>query len=202
MADLDIPVGYGHMQFSMVHATIAHTAICTLGFEILTPPWTQANNDLALADFRASISPLHDAEVTYARLVTLVGNDGPLLRFDSAGTTGGARTTQVITSPNVSYLMRKNTTFAGRRYRGRMYIPFVATNGLTQTGQLTSAELTLLTTAAAALKAALVETANNIASLRVLHSSSPLSVTPAPTPISTLSAESFVATQRRRLERS
>jgi hypothetical protein len=201
MADLEIPDGFGLWNLELTHATIAHKAIVTLGFEEEVI-YTDADNTNALAAFAAALGPLHDTEVTYSRLVTLVGVGGQLARFESTGTTTGLRTAQTIYPPNVSYLIRKPTPLAGRRYRGRMYIPFVASNDGSQTGQLTGGALTLLSTAAAALRTNLVTTPAYALSLRLLHATSPLSATPPPTTIPALVASGVVATQRRRLERT
>jgi hypothetical protein len=202
MADLQIPVGYGLWQFSMTHATIAHTAISTFGFKVATPPYTQAQLASALSAFATAVRPIHDAEVTYSKAVALVGNDGPALRYEAAGVVAGSRTTGAIAPPNVTYLLKKTTAFAGRRYRGRTYLPFVQSLGIQQTGQLTSTEQTMFVTLAAALFTALVAAGPNASELSILHAESPLSDLPAPTPVLALSASSIIATQRRRLERT
>lgn len=200
MADLVIPTGYGQWTFYMQHTGIQHTAVCTLGFEVATPPYTVTHCANALAAWATSWAPIHDAEVVYARCVALIGNDGPPLRFEAVGTTTGSRTSVTISPPNVTYLCRKVTSFAGRRYRGRIYVPYVANAGVTQTGQLLSTEQTILAARVAAAGTNLVAAGPNAASFRLLHASSPLSATPTPTAC-VLQADDFVATQRRRLER-
>jgi len=202
MADLVIPVGFGLWQFSMTHATIAHTAISGMGFSVATPPYTQANLNAALAAWATAVGPLHDAEVTYAKAVALIGNDGPAIRFESAGVATGGRAVVTISPPNVTYLVKKSTAFAGRRYRGRLYLPFVNSAGVTQTGQLSGAELTILSARATAISANLLGAGTGAGGLYLLHSESPLSELPLPTAIVNLTAETTVATQRRRLERS
>ena len=201
MADLDIPTGYGLWQFYMTHVGIGHTAIVTLGFKVATPPYTEVQGGNALAAFATAMAPLHDAEIVYARLVTLIGNDGPLIRFEAGGSTPGSRGAQIINPPNVTYLIRKRTSLAGRRYRGRMYVPFVSTTDSTQTGALTGTASTLLSARASALTTGLIAAGPNASEFDVLHATSPLSVTPPPTTC-TLLSENFVATQRRRLVRS
>ena len=202
MADLIVPVGYGLWQFSQTHATIAHVSVTTWGFKVATPPYTQAQLASALAAYAAAVRPLHDAEVTYNKAVALIGNDGPAIRYEATGVVAGSRTSQTILPPNDTYLIKKTTSFAGRRYRGRAYIPYVASLGVTQTGSLQSAEQTILNATAAALFSTLVGGGPNASELSILHSESPLSGLPAPTPVISLLAESVIATQRRRLERS
>jgi len=201
MSELVIPPGFGLWTFYMQHAGISHTALVTLGFSVAAPPYTQSNNDASLVAYGTSMAALWDSEVTVTRLTTLIGNDGPALRFESSGAIAGSRTTQSITPPQTTYLIRKTTGFAGRRFRGRMYIPFVAELGTQQTGQLETAELTILTARASALFTALVGGSTGSGGLYLLHSESSLSATPDPTPITALAAQNFVATQRRRLRR-
>lgn len=202
MADLVIPTGYGLWTFELQHAGIQHTALVTLGFKVATPPYTQAQCANALAQFATSMAALHDNEVTYARCIALIGNDGPLIRFEASGTTTGSRAAVTILPPNVSYLLRKTTGFSGRRYRGRMFIPFVAQGGgvVGQNGQLAAGELAALNARGVALLANLVAAGPNASELSLLHAVG-LTATPSPTPITTLAGDDFVATQRRRLAR-
>lgn len=200
MADLEIPVGYGLWLFYFQHTGIQHTAVSSVGFEVATPPYTQSQLQSALSGWRTALQPLYDNEVKFARAVALIGNDGPAIRYEATGTTLGTRTASQVAPPNVTYLIRKTTQFAGRRYRGRMYLPYVYNAGIQQTGELTSTEQTALSTAVTALSTQLIAAGPNAASFRLLHASSPKSATPAPTTC-TLFADDFVATQRRRLER-
>jgi hypothetical protein len=202
MADLVVPVGYGLWQFTLTHATIAHKSVVTIGFKVATPPYTQGQSDAALAAFALAVKTIHDAEVTYSRLVTLIGNDGPALRYESAGAVVGTRGSVTIFPPNVTYLIKKTTAFAGRRYRGRLYLPYVSVTGAGQTGQLSGAEVTLLIAVANGLTSGLVAAGPNASELSILHAESPLSALPAPTTVELFLAETTVATQRRRLERS
>jgi hypothetical protein len=101
----------------------------------------------------------------------------------------------------VTYLVRKVSQFAGRQYRGRLYLPYVNSVGITQTGQLQPTELTSLTTATAAITSNLVGATPNVSDLVILHADPLSGPVPPPTTVSALAATGFVATQRRRLER-
>lgn len=201
MADLNIPQGYGLWAFTVRSTASSHDCIVTLGFQV-DSSYTQAHMDGALTAFANSVRPLHDSSISYPRATALLGNDGPALRFETTGTIVGSRTVAAHESPQISYLVKKTTGFAGRAYRGRMYIPFPADTGVQESGALTSGELTLLTTAAAALETNMVVPANTGAvDLRLLHADTPSGPGAAPTFITSLAASGFVATQRRRLER-
>lgn len=186
----------------MVHAGIAHVAVSTMGFKVATPPYTQAQLASALSAWATALQPLHDTEITYSKAVALIGNDGPAIRYEALGSVQGSRGAQILIPPNNTYLMKKTTAFAGRRYRGRVYVPFVSSTDVTQTGQLTGTALTLWAARVAAIFSTLPAAGPNASELSILHSESPLSALPAPTPIVALLAEGTTATQRRRLERS
>lgn len=209
MAEVQIPVGYVQLIWSLVHTGIQHTALVTIGGKVESPPFTLANTTSCRSEFNTAYAPVHDNEVVYARCVALVGNDGPLLRYESNGTGAGTRAAQVVIPPNVSYLVKKTTAFSGRQYRGRMYLPYVSTNDVDQTGKLTTAATTLLNTANTNLLTNLVTVAGcNLSEVSLLHADrldangDPIpGSAPLPTPISSLAVGTFVATQRRRLKR-
>jgi len=202
MAATEIPVGYGQWVFETQHAGIQHTAITVLGFKVATPPYTQGQCTAAGSAWATAMAPLWDAEVSMARVIANIGNDGPPIRFESIISVAGSRASQVVLPPNLTYLVRKTTAFGGRRYRGRMYIPFVsnADLGNIQTGQLASGAVTLLQARATAVQSGLVAAGPNASELSLLHASG-LSTLPSPTTVATLAADDFVATQRRRLVR-
>lgn len=197
MAAIVIPPGFAHLTLFLVSTENPHTCAITDGFEVLAPPFTQANTDALFTDLANALHPLYDGAWTLGPLQLLVGNDGPLIRLEHTGTSGGTRSTQVEPPPQVTYLIKKQTGFSGRQFRGRSYWPFGGNQtALSQSGVLTSAENTLLATAAAAWHTALNKTADNTASQVLLHST-----TTAPTPVTAFTPERIVATQRRRLER-
>lgn len=202
MANVTIPPGYGQWTFETQHVGIQHTAVTTLGFKVATPPYTQAQCTSAGNAWVAAMTLLWDAEVTMSRVIANIGNDGPPIRFETGLSVVGTRATVSVLPPQVSYLIRKSTAFGGRRYRGRMYIPFVAGTdiGIAQTGALVPAGVTLLQARATALLTNLVAAGPNASELSVLHAPG-LTSEPSPTTITALSADDFVATQRRRLVR-
>jgi hypothetical protein len=200
--ELTIPAGYGMWTFEHQQVGVQHTALVTLGFKVATPPYTQAQCTSAGTAYLAAMTTLWDAEVTITRVIANIGNDGPPIRFESAINTACTRSAVAILPPNVTYLVRKTTAFGGRRYRGRMYLPFVSSTdtGTVQTGALTPAAFTLLQGRATALLTNLVAAGPNASELSLLHAEGK-STTPAPTPIQQLAADDFIATQRRRMVR-
>lgn len=201
MAELVIPPGYGSWSFKFQQTGVSGNPLTTLGFKINSTPWTQTNNDDALTRFGAIVDGLYPSDVSLIGLTTLVGNDGPLFRFVSVDSIPGTRSNTSVTPPNTTYLIKKESGFAGRPYRGRMYLPYVLETDTGDDGVLTGTAQTLLDGVAAALLTDMIDTGTgNVSELDILHAEGP--TVPDPTPITSFSAERYVATQRRRLKRT
>ncbi len=203
MADLVIPTGFGLWTFYLQHAGNQHTALVTMGFSVEAPPYIQSNNDANLTSFATNMAPLWDSEVTFTRLVALIGAAGPFPRYESAGSGTGSRTSVVSAAPQVCSIAKKSTGLAGRQYRGRMYLPFPPTTGMSQQGQLTAGEQVIINAGLANWRtAAETNAANNVGSFYLLHATPLVGAAPAPTALQNLEVGLTVGTQRRRLERS
>jgi hypothetical protein len=95
---------------------------------------------------------------------------------------------------NVAMLVRKSTGFAGRKNRGRMFLPpcYVAETPISNTGQIDAVTLATLNGQLAQFIDALADADCPMA---LLHTN----IADPPTPVVSLRMESIVATQRRRL---
>lgn len=94
--------------------------------------------------------------------------------------------------PQVAYLIRKSTGVPGRQHRGRMYAPGVRESTVNGGGIIDSSQRAAISANFEALRAGLV--AEDLDPV-ILHSE--MAVTP--TPITEMSCETRVATQRGRL---
>lgn len=206
MSEIIIPPGYVQLTHSLTHAGNTHTALVTIGGKVESAPFNQANCASHHNIFVAAMAPLWDSEITFSRTVALVGNDGPALRYEVSGTNPGTRTTGTSLPPAVSIVVRKVTAFAGRQYRGRMYLPFPSTLDFGQGGAWASgrqaAVQTLVTTLFGDMTAG---TGNNLSEVTLLHADrvdsngDPIPGSAAsPTPITALQVTNFAGTQRRR----
>lgn len=107
--------------------------------------------------------------------------------------------TVVDTCPpcNCSLLITKNTALGGRKYRGRMFVPVAELNegAVDQSGNILSAQLGPIqarwTAAFTALQAAFLEPI-------LFHQDGGVT---DPTPITSLTVQALIATQRRRMRR-
>jgi hypothetical protein len=114
--------------------------------------------------------------------------------------TQGMSDVSLAVPQNTSYLIQKRSGTAGRRNRGRLYLPGVAEGNVDHKGLLTSATVSTINTALSGWLAKFATTIGFVDSMVILHSSG-ISATPAPTVVNALVVDPVVATQRRRLRR-
>lgn len=189
---MTIPDGFGQASFGFSGGPVPTGAIATLGFQNVADG---SASDIAggMADvFGEEIVPLLTDSITFESVLVKLGPDetGPSATVAvsvDGELTGGAAT------PNVAYLVHKNTNLGGRRGRGRMFIPGVTEETVDGAGNLTSGTVSSWNTALATL---LVTLATNDLPAYLLHDGP----TP-PTAVQTLTIDGRVATQRRRLRR-
>lgn len=204
--ELNLPAGYYHANMLFTGAAVPRGAAITFGGSAAsgTPAAVAAaintawnthlksifNTAVSLAGTRVKIGPNVDGPFAYVAL----GTAGT-----SAGTAG---------SPQVAYLIRKNTALGGRQGAGRMYQPGWSETDVDSTGTISGGTRTGLQTAWSAFLAGLSSVSYP---MYLLHSHGAITtmrdanlyvrtVAPrAPTEVTSLSVDSVVATQRRRL---
>lgn len=133
---------------------------------------------------------------TYARLATATGVVAGEYNHIIPGTAVGE------TLPNnCAILVRKLTAFPGRHNRGRMYFPpfYVSEGNVSKLGSIAAAQLAAFQTALNGILSNIALPGNAIVGATLLHYPTLLDPTPAATPITAFSAQSLIATVRRRL---
>lgn len=196
---LVIPAGYANAIYRFALTGDPEEMISTIGITNVGPAEGQAvANDLA-ADFRAAF-PVGLIVTGYSFLgVRLYVGPGPNHAvFESAlvnhvGTNPGPALPQ-----NVAFLVSKKTANAGRRFRGRMFLPpfVIGEDSVSIIGKLGPAQVADIQTKV-----------NNWLMVPpaypkvLLHDDASLSPLPPPTDIVNLVVSDTVATTRRRLRR-
>lgn len=185
---LNIPAGYYEASFTHQISTSLRTAVCTHGFIYTGSDFNGNAGGLRLA-WESNMMPSMSDSWKFI---------GFRLR-DAAGTvyertlsvSGG--TAHTPATPQVSFLLKKQTLLAGRKYRGRMYVPGVSEQDVDALGVVVGSKITELEAAFAGFIAA---AATNEFEPVILHNG----VT-APTLVSDYVWETLCATQRRRLRK-
>lgn len=200
---LIIPPGFAQAVWSMTLTGDSEPIICTGGLDVSAAGGDfEAAADGAFAAWGANIMPSVSDEYTLDHVTLYVGQDGgPPLVYDSTLTGSAGGLTNAPLPQNCAHLVRKRTDAAGRRGRGRFYIPGVPEGEVTPTGVLSTTYVDGMTASAQAFLDELATPVGAYPSLElvILHRSEGIGTEPAPTPVTQLICESVIATQRRRL---
>ena len=198
----NLPVGYADVAFILSLIGDPDPMVVTMGANPATTPTVAQANALKAAfgnRFAARIVNTYAIESVHI----LYQIDSALQIAVDSDTIQASMTNNSAAIPqNTAILVRKQTGFAGRAYRGRMYIPGVPEPDVSGTGELAGASLTAWQTAATGFLADF----NDIMPAVLIHScqyeeNAPPCVPPVPTDVVSLQVDDFVATQRRRLRR-
>jgi hypothetical protein len=204
---LTIPSGFANVSHKMLLAGDPEPMIVTYGLEVAGAQTGGASITNA--------TEMHDAfHLEFKNVVaaeyTLVET---ALRYGAGA--GGSELLEVASFPlamlggspglpqNCAALFHKRTAVAGRRGRGRFYLPGLYEAGVDGKGRIDPTQLNAMNTAGSNFLAKIV-TLPNVGPMVVLHGpSTALNPTPepAPTPVVSLTCDPVIATQRTRLRR-
>src|SRR6478752_1973151 len=191
-----IPVGFAQANWTFTGNAVAFPGEVTMGFDVTA--WVGDAQDAADFLFTTWADTIGQYQTTATVLSSCLVKYGPNVTGASAihsGADAGSLADDPAPSA-VSWLVRKSTLAGGRAGRGRMYIPGIGDAAVGMQGSIFVANLT-----AFQVKVDAFLTAVNGADLTpvLLHGAgSPITT---PTPITALTADGHVATQRRRQRR-
>lgn len=200
---LIIPPGYLQAVYEMSLAGDPEQMVVTLGHEIDSASGANlddAANDLFTA-FATTVFVSGMASGYRLDGVTVYGgNDGPSIVRTSTNTPVTGAGSAAVLPPNCAVLVRKRTDLAGRRGRGRLYMPGPPESGVDQVGNLAGAEVTANQNRWSAFYDYLTSLqGGRLYPPVVLHRSEGAGVEPPPTPVTQFTVDPKIATQRRRL---
>lgn len=201
MPNLVIPPGFAQLNFRLLVSGDPDEMIFTLGVENpdgVADPVNIAGRAYAAFEEVWSASWMH-LGFTFVGVTARVGQDG-------GGTVDGEWVDPydgTINSPsppnNTALLVRKQTGVAGRRNKGRMYAPCfnLAEGDVSNAGIISSGVVSSLQTSWTAFWEALQDPLTRDMQPVLFHSEAPTT----PTPVTSFSVQTKVATQRTRLRR-
>jgi hypothetical protein len=195
-----IPPGFGQLTFVMTKSGDAEPMMNTQGVDpagsVLDPSEIAAS---AYAAWAAGPLTQMPATMVLTKVIYSVGQDGgDPITYENPGSSAGAGG-ETYLPQNCAVLVRKRTALGGRRNRGRLFVPYLATeSNCDAVGILTPSYRTGLQDIFDDLFDAF--TTAGIAPV-VLHDPGGIGVEPAPTPMVNYVVDNKIATQRRRLRR-
>lgn len=195
-----IPAGYGEIALRHTLTGDPEEMLCTIGF--------RSTVGVALADLVAAADAIDLAwrvqildsgvdmvdDFTYQGYRARVDASGTGELTIEGGTVLAGQSTAAIPPSNCAILVRKRSALGGREHQGRMYLPMVLTaeSNVSPTGAIESAHVASLNTRFSLF---LADVEADDVELQILHGDPVL----VPTPISSFSVQSTLATQRRRM---
>lgn len=192
------------------HSLVSHTAHVTVALANEAAQTAQACADHWQAAFDGAFSAVLDTEATFEKATILLGDgtDTPSAAVASGPAQAGGSNIQG-TSPQVSALLKKITAFAGRKNRGRMYLPFCLDDaGVNQAGLITGDAPGLIQDGCDALLTSLsgfdvpMVICNRAMAIDGATGKPYVVEYQLGAPVTQLVIENYVATQRRRLVRT
>jgi hypothetical protein len=194
---VEIPVGYAQANFRFTGAGVPHGAEFTMGFDVsaYTGTISDAVDDIDNTIGSENIDNTWTDDVNLSSILLKYGPTatGPSV-IKTTSHVGGQATSSA--APNTAVLLHKNTALGGRAGRGRLYVPGVPENSIDDAGVLAGA---YVTARQAEWTSWLLLLSTIDLPCVVLHgANSPIST---PTPLTALTLDGTVATQRRRLRR-
>lgn len=197
-----LPVGTSDCFYQLNLSGDLDPMYLTFGMQFTNPPNAATATGL-FNNFLASVLPTFHSSYQLVRVHILYQSDSAhQLAYDSTPSPAQGLSTDTPAPQNVAYLVKKQTGFAGRRYRGRTYVPGVSEANIGVSGILLPGFVTGVQNAWNAV----LTYWNSVGNPVLIHSTQftepePPVTPPAPTRITGLLVDPLVATQRRRLRR-
>jgi len=195
-----LPIGFGQVIHSISLADDPEPMALTYGvkFEPNSPTTSgQATVDALRNAFVTHLGGLLATGYMHRQTELKVQFGAALEVFLNNETANFTGTTNALPQ-NSALLVHKRSNTAGRRHRGRLYIPGVNETNVDPKGVVAEALRSAWQTGLNAFLQAVVDTVT-LEAMVIFHSGLSGAVLPPPTPVSTLAVDPRIATQRRRL---
>lgn len=204
-----LPVGHADVSWRMRLTGDPDPMYCTMSFDLPTAPDLATVNALHTAWGTRLMPRLTNAYTLETTHCLYQSDSVNQVAIDSSGAAvaGTYAGTTTVLPPNSCWLIRKKTTFAGRRNRGRMFVPCVVETDVDHVGALLSAVVTAHQAAAnlffsdiaghgPELVHSVLCTAGDAG-----HGGAHSAIPQPPNPLSNLEVDDRIATIRRRMNR-
>jgi hypothetical protein len=180
---------------------------CTYGVKVTDPPASQSPSDLAaeldqiwalrmMVAFSTQLT-LAQTEI-YWQNVALPG--APAIGAHTSNVQGSNAGSNSLLPQNTALLAHKRTALGGRTGRGRMYLPAVDQDWVSNTGVVLASIVTSFTAALESVRTDILAS-QNFDGMYLFHDAPLIGPAIQPTLITSLNLDGVCATQRRRLRR-
>lgn len=136
------PIGYAEITHHFTGVGVPLGAAITYGVENELPRTATALAQLCHDTFGADMKTSYGSEVNMVRTECKLGPPDTGASSEWSTPSYGGLLTGVATSPNVAFLFVKGTALGGRRGKGRFYLPGVTEASVDQGGNVLAATVT------------------------------------------------------------
>ncbi len=194
-----IPAGFGLAKYRFLLSGDQEEMIVTMGHDAQVFTGSALANALQDAFIDTWTAARFGTSYTFVGVDVQVGSTlsgvGPYFNHTSSNAPVVGTSTATRIPQNTAILVRKATATPGRRGRGRMFMPAIVTEGdINDAGILTAAKISDTQTA---VNAWLARLDADLLNAYIFHDAAPAT----PSRVISMSVDSQVATQRRRLRR-
>jgi len=200
-----VPNGFAQITLPLQHVSGAHVGAIVFGVEYINGLTDGvALCDKMVTDYDSTLGVLTDAGVLIGPAIARVGvGSGEPVSFVGTSQGQGNKTAEMLPS-NCALLVKKTTFTGGRRGRGRAYLPWVIEETwCDDVGNIFSTNQATLQGAVDDWKGELETGAGALdpTPMYLLHNSEGETPAGSPSEVVSLTVDSLIATQRRRLGR-
>lgn len=199
MGQLRIPPGFANAHYRFSFAGSSHSFSFALAYgasDVIDPLVDVVTLSTAFSDPAGyGMGSVYNAW-TFHGVHLIVGQDGPDLVADFDPALPGTGGSGSFNPPNTCMLVKKSTLLAGKKFRGRAYVPLISLveADVDNVGTIDNTVRGVIQSSWDDFISEIISNIPNITGMFLLHEG-----LTAPTLVETFTVESMVATQRRRL---
>lgn len=200
---MPVPVGFAQCEIVFTRTGDPQDMVITFGVEVTDPTFHDSVASHVALAWTTGFSNADISDQLYQKsAVVHIGEEGGEETTQEAtiNRTGGDH--RPIVPQNTAMLARKITAVGGRQNQGRWFLPWVFEAEVDNVGMLDAGSASKYTTDCNAFLTALNSAAGTAATpMVIIHKRNKAGIVHAPTPVTAITCEQLVATQRRRLRR-
>lgn len=144
--------------------------VVTMGFFCNTSSdYDQDTNDAVADAWEDVVAVTLCSQMKFLGLSTIINDSTNVLQFESPRNVSGGLTGNTMLPLNNAVVVKKQTGLAGRRFRGRLYLPGIPEDAVDDAGRVLGSFLTTINTAMAAFATAVSTTVSPNCQVALLH---------------------------------
>lgn len=170
----------GEWTFHYAGVAPAGDVVVTIGFHCDDPSsYDQNSNDDVSDEWKVVVASTLCSQMTYTRLTTLINTSGTVKQFETIANQPGGLTGNTMLPLNSAVVVKKQTGLAGRRNRGRIYLPGIPEDAVDDSGNVLGSFLTTINSKLNTFQANCIANVSPDCEVAILHKEIHIDAKPA-----------------------